>query len=125
MGAFSTLLWQSGLRASTGDILATKSERKMLASTYLYSLYAWSLVAVSKCMQAVKLCSNSPAVLNNRCRLIYDALYNGRKTVVCVCVVINLVIFKFVKSNCKMPLTYLTSSVYAQKIQDAERNCKC
>jgi len=32
-GAFSTLLRQSGLRASTGGVLATKSERKMLAST--------------------------------------------------------------------------------------------
>jgi len=40
-GAFSTLLQQSGLRASTGGVLATKSERKLLASTCLYSLYAW------------------------------------------------------------------------------------
>jgi len=40
-GAFSTLLRQSGMRASTGDVLATNSERKMLASTCLYSLYAW------------------------------------------------------------------------------------
>jgi len=40
-GAFSTLLRQSGLRASTGGVPATKSERKMLASTCLYSLYAW------------------------------------------------------------------------------------
>jgi len=40
-GAFSTLLRQSGLRASIGGVLATKSERKMLASTCLYSLYAW------------------------------------------------------------------------------------
>ena len=40
-GAFSTLLRQSGLQASTGGVLATKSERKMLASTCLYSLYAW------------------------------------------------------------------------------------
>jgi len=40
-GAFSTLLRQSRLRASTDGILATKSERKMLASTCLYSLYAW------------------------------------------------------------------------------------
>jgi len=40
-GAFSTLLRHSGLRASTGGVLATKSERKMLASTCLYSLYAW------------------------------------------------------------------------------------
>jgi len=38
-GAFSTLLQQSGLRASTGGVLTTKSERKMLASTCLYSLY--------------------------------------------------------------------------------------
>ena len=29
------------MRASTGGVLATKSERKMLASTWLYSLYAW------------------------------------------------------------------------------------
>jgi len=40
-GAFSTLLRQSGLRVSTGGVLATKSERKMSASTCLYSLYAW------------------------------------------------------------------------------------
>jgi len=40
-GAFSTLLRQSTLRASTGGVLATKSERKMLASTCLYSLCAW------------------------------------------------------------------------------------
>jgi len=40
-GAFSTLLQQSGLRASTGGVLATKSERNMLVSTCLYSLYAW------------------------------------------------------------------------------------
>jgi len=39
-GAFSTLLRQSGLRASTGGVLARKSERKMLASTCLYSLCA-------------------------------------------------------------------------------------
>jgi len=32
-----------GLRASTGGVLATKSERKMLASIWLYSLYAWFL----------------------------------------------------------------------------------
>jgi len=40
-GAFSTLLRQSGLRASTGGVLTTESERKMLASTCLYSLDAW------------------------------------------------------------------------------------
>ena len=46
-GAFSTLLRQSGLRASTGGILTIKSERKMLASTCLYSLYAWLLASVT------------------------------------------------------------------------------
>jgi len=40
-GAFSTLLRRPGLRASTGGVLATTSERKMLASTCLYSLCAW------------------------------------------------------------------------------------
>jgi len=40
-GAFSTLLRWPGLQASTGGVLATTSERKMLASTCLYSLYAW------------------------------------------------------------------------------------
>ena len=52
-GAFSTLLRQSGLRASTGGVLATKSERKMLASTCLYSLYAWFCfvqVCMVKCL---------------------------------------------------------------------------
>jgi len=43
-GAFSTLLRQSGLQVSTGGVLATKSERKMLASTCLYSLYAWLML---------------------------------------------------------------------------------
>ena len=40
-GAFSTLLRRPGLRASSDGVLATKSECKMLASTCLYSLYAW------------------------------------------------------------------------------------
>ena len=40
-GTFSTLLRQSGLRASSDSVLATKSERKKLTSTCLYSLYAW------------------------------------------------------------------------------------
>jgi len=40
-GAFSTLLRRPGLRASSDGVLATKSERKMLGSTCLYSLYAW------------------------------------------------------------------------------------
>jgi len=44
-GAFSTLLRQCGLRASTDGVLATKSERKMLASTCLYSLYAWFILS--------------------------------------------------------------------------------
>jgi len=39
--AFSTLLLRPGLRASSDGALATKSERKMLASTCLHSLYAW------------------------------------------------------------------------------------
>ena len=39
--AFSTLLRRPGLRASSDGVLATKSERKMLASTCLYSLYVW------------------------------------------------------------------------------------
>jgi len=40
-GAFSTLLRRPGLRASSDGFLTTKSERKMLASTCLYSLYVW------------------------------------------------------------------------------------
>jgi len=39
-GAFSTLLRQPGLLASSDGVLATKSEPKMLTSTCLYSLYA-------------------------------------------------------------------------------------
>jgi len=42
-GAFSTLLRRPGLRVSSDGVLATKSERKMLASICLYSLYAWLL----------------------------------------------------------------------------------
>ena len=42
--AFSTLLRRPGLRASSDGVLATKSERKMLASTCLYSPYAWFLL---------------------------------------------------------------------------------
>jgi len=45
-GAFSTLLCRSGLQASSDGVLATKSERKMLASTCLYLLYAWLLFMV-------------------------------------------------------------------------------
>jgi len=40
-GAFSTLLRRPGLRDSSDGVLATKSERKMLASICLCSLYAW------------------------------------------------------------------------------------
>ena len=46
-GAFSTLLRRPGLQASSDGVLATKSERKMLASTSLYSLYAWLLSSSS------------------------------------------------------------------------------
>jgi len=46
-GAFSTLLRRPGLRASSDGVLATKSERKMLASTCLYSLYAWLLFCMA------------------------------------------------------------------------------
>ena len=45
--AFSTLLRRPGLRASNGGVLATLRERKMLASTCLYSLYAWFCPVVS------------------------------------------------------------------------------
>ena len=48
-GAFSTLLQESGLWASTDGELATKSERKMLASTGLYSLYAWFILVEIIC----------------------------------------------------------------------------
>jgi len=37
-GAFSTLLRRPGLRASSDGVLATKSERKMLASIYMLVL---------------------------------------------------------------------------------------
>jgi len=47
-GAFLTLMRRPGLRASSDGVLATRSERKMLASTCLYSLYAW-LCCVSDC----------------------------------------------------------------------------
>ena len=39
--------------ASTGGVLATKSEQKMLASTCLYSLYAW-LFYCSGCSRLLK-----------------------------------------------------------------------
>ena len=46
-GAFSTLLRRPGLRASSDGVLATKSERRMLASTCLYSLYAWFIMFIT------------------------------------------------------------------------------
>ena len=52
-----TLLRRPGLRASSDGVLATKSERKMLASTCSYSLYVWLLLllmaAVSACLTGV------------------------------------------------------------------------
>jgi len=55
-GALLTLLRRPGLWASSDGVLATKSERKMLASTCSYSLYAWLLLllmaAVSACLTA-------------------------------------------------------------------------
>ena len=46
-GAFSTLLRWPGLQASSDGVLATKSERKMLASICLYSIYAWFAFAIT------------------------------------------------------------------------------
>jgi len=43
-GAFSALLRQPGLWASTGGVLATKSERKMLAICLVLSLFGQKLV---------------------------------------------------------------------------------
>jgi len=45
-GAFLTLLQRPGLRASSDGVLATKSERKMLASACLYSLYVWFICVI-------------------------------------------------------------------------------
>jgi len=77
-GAFSTLLRQSGLWASTGGVLATKSKRKMLASTCLYSLYAWLLLSstftpyvvirsVATSSAACSHCSHPPACTVGSC----------------------------------------------------------
>jgi len=71
-GAFSTLLRQSGLRASTGGVLATQSERKMLASTCLYSLYAWFLLSIyanastypSRASVCLSVCPRMPILLH-------------------------------------------------------------
>jgi len=43
-GGHSQHYWRPGLRASSDGVLATKSECKMLASTCLYSLYAWFVI---------------------------------------------------------------------------------
>ena len=64
-GAFSTLLRRPGLRAFSDGVLATKSERKMLASTCLYSLYAWLLSVFTRRLYAV------PVRLSDH-RLHYD-----------------------------------------------------
>jgi len=44
------------------------------------------IVAISKGMQAAKLCTKNDPVLNWRCRLTQVDLYNGRKVVVIVVV---------------------------------------
>ena len=41
IGRRSQHMRRPGLGASSDGVLATKSERRMLASTSLYSLYAW------------------------------------------------------------------------------------
>jgi len=51
--AFSTLLRLPGMRPSSDGVLATKSERKMLASTCLYSLYAWLLLSTMDTLMLV------------------------------------------------------------------------
>ena len=61
-GGFSTLLRQSGLRPSTGGVLATKTERKMLASTCLYSLYAWLAYCYKHHLKCIWCMCRSPEV---------------------------------------------------------------
>ena len=56
--AFSTLLRWPVLQASSGGILATKSERKMLASTCLYLLYAWLLLLIKLTASIAYSCTN-------------------------------------------------------------------
>jgi len=46
-GRSLTLLLRPGLRSSSDAVLATESERKMLARTCLYSLYAWFIVVAT------------------------------------------------------------------------------
>jgi len=95
-GAFSTLLQQSGLRASTGGVLATKSERKMLASTCLYSLYAWlklvvgwSLTALLAQWNLMNLMSNLTLTLKMLLKIVpyytYTKYYAAYFTVKVVC----------------------------------------
>jgi len=48
-GMVSTLLRWPGLWASNGGVLATLRECKMLASTCLYSLYAWLTTVNTQC----------------------------------------------------------------------------
>ena len=67
-GAFSTLLRRPGLRVSSDGVLATKSERKMLASTCLYSLYAWlvAFVTCSAVLPASSLVNMSACAVNGQ-----------------------------------------------------------
>ena len=73
-GAFSTLLRRPGLRASSDGILATKSERKTLASTCLYSLCAW-FNKVNRISQS----ENSSSLLTN----LTQAISESTKTDLC------------------------------------------
>jgi len=83
-GAFSTLLRRLGLWASSDSVLATKSKRKMLASTCLYSLYAWlNLCCSSSTVNSVVICYSVTHLLHfawglamAKCILV---------TAVCVC----------------------------------------
>jgi len=78
-GVFSTLLRWPGLRASSDGVLATKSERKMLASTCLYS---FGVHACTRSMPGFILLCNfwklhtrgTPGfTINNICALTYSA----------------------------------------------------
>jgi len=62
-----------------------ESVDKTVENSSVFSLTQNVLVAVSKGMRAVKLCTNKIlAVLNWRCRLMQVDLYNGSKMVVVV-----------------------------------------
>jgi len=55
-GGVLNILRRPGLRASSDGVLATKSERKMLASTCLYSLYAWFVMCHNiKCLTKINI----------------------------------------------------------------------